>query len=99
MTEILWRWREHLVPKTFTGLYMGLPRAEAEEAARKAGEYSASRVYEVSLDGGATWHSAPAYMPVIDIEGNPITDERRRTGKPSDAARREIDRRLRAAAQ
>lgn len=90
MTEILWRWREHLVPKTL----VGLTERSSEAAAIEAGRYSASRIYEVSLDGGATWHSAPKDMPVIDIEGNPMPEDRRRNGKPSDAARREMDRRL-----
>lgn len=94
MTDIQWRWRERLVPKPFIGLYQGLGEEAAVQEAIDSGRYSASRVYEVSLDGGATWHSAPADMPVIDIEGNPMPEDRRRNGKPSDAARREMDRRL-----
>ncbi len=91
---IQWRWQEQLVPKTWIFLHMNVPEADAEEAAIEAGQYTADRVYQVSLDGGVTWHSAPKDMPVLDIEGNPITDSRRRTGKASDAARAEIDRRL-----
>ena len=94
MTDIQWRWRERLVPKTFIGLYHGRGEEAAVQEAIDSGRYSASRIYEVSLDGGATWHSAPPDMPVIDIEGNPMPEDRRRTGKPSDAARREMDRRL-----
>jgi len=92
MTEILWRWREKLVPKTFTGFhtYTGT-REEQEAAAINAGRWSATRVYEVSVDGGATWHSAPADMPVIDINGDPMPEDRRRNGKPSDAARAAMD--------
>lgn len=93
MSEILWRWREFLEPKTF----MGLTQPLTVEQAIKAGRWSASRVYEVSIDGGTTWHSAPPDMPVIDIEGNDIPADRRRTGKPSDAAREAMDLLLAAA--
>ena len=88
----LWRWREYLAPKPFIGLYQGNSREAADSAAAAAGRLQASRVYEVSIDGGATWHSAPADMPVIDIEGNPMPEERRRNNRPSDAASRAIDR-------
>ena len=93
-TQVLWRWREYLAPKPFIGLYQGNSREAADKAAAEAGRLQASRVYEVSIDGGATWHSAPADMPVIDIEGNPMPEERRRNGRPSDAASRAIDRGL-----
>jgi len=92
--KILWRWQERLVPKTTLYLMRDIPVEEAEKLAITNGEFIASRVYQVSIDGGSTWHSAPPDMPVLDIDGNPVPEERRRTGRPSDAAVREKDRRL-----
>lgn len=91
---ILWRWQEHLAPKITLYLLRDIPREEAEKLAAAAGEYIVTRTYQVSIDDGATWYSAPPDMPVLDIDGNPMPEERRRTGKPSDAAVREKDRRL-----
>lgn len=91
---VLWRWREYLKPKTFWGLYHGSSKEEAEKNAIASGEYSASRVYEVSIDDGATWYSAPPDMPVIDINGNSMPEKNRRTGKPSDAAKTAIQKKL-----
>lgn len=92
--SVLWRWRERLVPKTLAYLYMGASLEDATKSAVAAGEYSASRVYEVSIDGGTTWLPAPPDMPVIDIEGNEMPADRRKSGKPSDAAKAELQRRL-----
>lgn len=99
MTElvVLWRWREVLVPKVLLGLYAGVTVEQATADAIKAGRYSASRIYEVSVDGGNTWISAPKDMPVIDINGAQIVDDRRRSGKPSNAAMAEMDRLMREA--
>src|SRR5574343_1287839 len=88
--EVKWRWKEYLTPKVFHYLYMGMDRDKAEAAAIAAGEYLATRRYEVSLDGGNTWIQAPSDMPVLDINGKDMPEDRRKTGKPSDAAKVEM---------
>lgn len=102
MTDVLWRRKEVLVPKTLFGLMAGASKEEAEAAAIASGEYRVDRRYQVSLDGGATWVECPkdvALCPLVDVDDNVVdpNDPINRTGQPSEAARAKVEQALRDA--
>lgn len=103
--NVLWRRKEVLVPDTLLPLLMSggkMSVAEAEVAAIASGDYRVDRRYQVSIDGGETWHECPkdaVLCPLVDVDGNTVPPDSpiQRNGRPSDAARARVEQALRDA--